>query len=196
MTATESGLGEHFSTIGAANVIEFQKVCWKEEEISGTPLVVTVSDEEKLSQNFYVSMVSYNVSTTFTKLCLLSQYIRMFDRTNPLWRWCWGFLVVAAIWGAAFIIIGAVPCIPVSSFWHRGSGGHCYGFGSVDPSMLQRVYISQNATNVFLDLVVLAIPVPLYFEKTTPWRTRIGIGCLLLCGVVYVIPPLVHVFCE
>lgn len=129
--------------------------------------------------------MTYNVATTFTKLCLLAQYIRMFDSRGPLRRTCWAFLVVTVLWGAAFIVIAVVPCVPVSAFWDRGTG-RCYGYGSIDSPALQRTYTAHNTTNVLLDLVVLAIPVPLYFEKSTPWKTRIGIGCLLMLGVGYV----------
>lgn len=109
----------------------------------------------------------------------------MFEAGSPVRRACWGFLAVTVAWGAAFITIAAVPCVPVSAFWNRGSGS-CYGYGSIDSPALQRTYTSHTATNVVLDLIVLAIPVPLYFEKSTPWKTRIGIGCLLLLGVACV----------
>ncbi|RYO80256.1 hypothetical protein DL762_007743 [Monosporascus cannonballus] len=153
----EDGLGERFAEIGYENRVSFQ-------------------------QNYYIALLSYSISTTFTKLCLLAQYIRMFDRANPLRRVCWGFLFLTSIWGIAFIIISVVPCFPISDFWYRGEGT-CYGFGSIEPHELAGTYTVQTATNMILDLIVLAIPVPLYFQKSTPWKTRMGIGALLLLGV-------------
>ncbi|RYP08372.1 hypothetical protein DL764_001941 [Monosporascus ibericus] len=155
--SAEDGLGEHFVEIGGENRVDFQ-------------------------QDYYVALLSYSISTTFTKLCLLAQYIRMFDRANPLRRLCWGFLFLTCIWGLAFIIIAIAPCFPISAFWHRGEGT-CYGFGSTEPHELAGTYTAQTATNMILDLIVLAIPVPLYFQKSTPWKTRMGIGTLLLLGV-------------
>lgn len=136
--------------------------------------------------------MSYNIATLFTKLCLLTQYIRMLEKPHPLRKLCWGFLALTCMWGTAFIILAIVPCVPVSAFWHRGTGT-CYGYGSIESSSLQSVYISQNTTNVFLDLVILAIPVPLYFQKSMPSKTRVGIGFLLFIGAgyvaIFVLPP-------
>lgn len=109
----------------------------------------------------------------------------MFDKKTRLRRTCWVVLVVTMIWGITFIVIAAVPCVPVSAFWNRGSGT-CYGYGSINTPSLQGIYTTHNATNVLLDLIILAIPVPLYFDKSTPWKMRMGIGCLLMLGVAYV----------
>ena len=125
----------------------------------------------------------------FAKLCLLTQYIRMLERPHPLRKVCWGFLVLTCLWGTAFIAIAIVPCVPISAFWHRGTG-HCYGYGSIETEALQRVYIAQNTSNVVLDLIILGIPLYFYFQKDTPSKTRMGIGFLLFIGAGYVTPLL------
>jgi hypothetical protein len=119
------------------------------------------------------------------KLSLLSQYLRILDPTSRLRRVTWALIVICALWGTSYAFIAMFPCFPISAEWTR-DGGYCYGFGSQVPHALAGTFLSHTSTNVVLDLAVLAIPVPLYFQKDTTLRQRLGIGALLMLGVAYV----------
>ncbi|KAI1780479.1 hypothetical protein F4818DRAFT_7056 [Hypoxylon cercidicola] len=157
--ALNNGFGEHILTIGIDNLTAFQK-------------------------DFYVCLATYTISTTLMKLCLLSQYLRIFEAGSRSRLICWAGLVVAGLWGLAFSFIALFPCFPVSGFWDWTSPARCYGFGSKVPSEVAGTFAGHTGSNVVLDALVLAIPVPLYFRKTTDGKQRMGIGLLLLLGVV------------
>ncbi|OTA54939.1 hypothetical protein K449DRAFT_469185 [Hypoxylon sp. EC38] len=151
--ALKNGFGEHILTIGLHNIIEFQKAA------------------------------TYTISTALMKLCLLAQYLRIFDRGTRARLICWIGLVICALWGAAFSFCALFPCFPVSGFWNWQWPAHCYGFGSKVSSEIAGTFAAHTGSNVVLDAMVLLIVVPLYFRKDTAWKQRLGIGLLLLLGV-------------
>ncbi|KAI6088989.1 hypothetical protein F4821DRAFT_70632 [Hypoxylon rubiginosum] len=157
--ALNNGFGEHILTIGLDNIAGFQK-------------------------KFYVALASYTISTTLMKLCLLSQYLRIFEAGSRARLICWAGLVISGLWGLAFTFCALFPCFPVSGFWEWTSPAKCYGFGSKVPSEIAGTFAGHAGSNVVLDAMVLAIPIPLYFQKSTAWRQRMGIGLLLLLGVI------------
>ncbi|KAL7624349.1 hypothetical protein AAE478_005911 [Parahypoxylon ruwenzoriense] len=176
-----NGFGEHMLTIGYDNIVEFQKA----SHLNFLPSSTLPPSLIKPPQKFYVCLATYTISTTLMKLCLLSQYLRIFEaessrRARLL---CWVGLAVSALWGAAFSFCALFPCFPVSGFWDWLAPARCYGFGSKAPSEIAGAFAGHTGSNVVLDAVVLAIPVPLYFRKSTAWKQRVGIGLLLLLGL-------------
>ncbi|KAI1765835.1 hypothetical protein GGR53DRAFT_245425 [Hypoxylon sp. FL1150] len=157
--ALNDGFGEHILTIGWDKIVAFQK-------------------------DFYVCLATYTVSTTLMKLCLLSQYLRIFEAGSRARLICWVGLVVSGLWGLAFTFCALFPCFPVSGFWDWTSPAKCYGFGSKVPSEIAGAFAGHAGSNVVLDAMVLAIPIPLLFQESTAWKQRMGIGLLLLMGVI------------
>lgn len=152
------GFGKHFWEIGVANQVQFQK-------------------------KYYVALLSYTVSTALMKLCLLTQYLRVFYDDRNARKVCWLFIVVSAVWGVAFSAIAIVPCVPLSGFWDWETPARCYGFGSKVPNEIGGTYAAHVSTNVVLDLIVLAIPIPLYFKTFKQKKQRVGFTIMILLGV-------------
>lgn len=117
------------------------------------------------------------------KLCLLSQYLRVFCDDHRARRVCWFFIVLSALWGIAFSVIAIVPCVPISGFWDWAEPAHCYGFGSKIPNEIGGTYAAHVGSNVILDLIVLAIPTPLYFRTFKQRKQRLGFTFMILLGV-------------
>ncbi|CAJ2511101.1 Uu.00g067260.m01.CDS01 [Anthostomella pinea] len=155
----ENGLGEHFLTIGQTNMVEFQR-------------------------KFYIALTTYSISTTLTKLCLLAQYLRVFEAGSVARKVSYGLLVVSGLWGIAFSICALAPCFPLSGFWNWTIKAKCYGFGSKVPAEISGSYAAHAASNVVLDILILAIPVPLYFSKATIWKQRLAVSCMAMLGLV------------
>ncbi|KAI1655779.1 hypothetical protein F4813DRAFT_366289 [Daldinia decipiens] len=153
------GFGEHIITIGYDKIVAFQK-------------------------KFYVCLATYTISATLVKLCLLSQYLRIFEAGSRARTVCWIGLAVAGTWGTGFSFCALFPCFPVSGFWNWNSPAHCYGFGSKVPEEIAGMFAGHTGSNAVLDALVLAISVPLYFRKSTAWKQRLGIGILLVLGLV------------
>jgi hypothetical protein len=133
--------------------------------------------------SFYIMNGSYVLSTTFIKISLLFQYTRLFAPTSVIHRVCKLLIVFTALWGFAYGFIAWFPCFPVQNFW-LGTGEHCYGYGSSDAGPFVATFETHSSINMLLDMLVLTLPIPLYFERGTTSRTRVGLVGLLLVGVL------------
>ncbi|KAI1800229.1 hypothetical protein F4811DRAFT_540126 [Daldinia bambusicola] len=156
--APHYGLGQHFLTLDRGDVKSYLKV-------------------------FYVTNASYNTSTTLIKMSLLFQYLRIY-RSGGLRTTCIAMLVIISLWGAAYSFMGWVPCFPVSGYWNMGLDSKCYGFGSTNANEVFKTYVSHTSVNTVLDMVVFAIPVPLYFRSGTVRRTKVGLIGLITMGAI------------
>lgn len=124
------------------------------------------------------------MSTSFVKLSLLFQYMRIFDQPCFLRRVCIFTIVFTGIWAAVYIILGWVPCMPIRAYWDWSVPAARWAYGSLDPDVFYATYAIHSSVNVALDLVVLAIPVPLYFERNDSFRSKLGLLALLAVGLV------------
>lgn len=126
---------------------------------------------------FYLANAGYDSSTTFIKLSLLCQYLRIYEPGTTTRRLCIILMIIIGLWGSAFMFMSWFPCFPVNKFWDLSSGGFCYGFGIAFDFQL---YVVHNALNMVFDLMVLVMPIGLYFRKNTPLKTRLGMTGLLI----------------
>ncbi len=123
------------------------------------------------------------MSTTFIKLSLLFQYLRVFEgrRTRAT---CIVLIVLVSLWGLSYSIIAWVPCNPVHAFWDFTVDAVCWGYDSPDPVVFAATYNSHTALNMAFDIAVFLTPVPLYFKKNTPVNTRMALMALLVMGAM------------
>lgn len=125
------------------------------------------------------------MATAFIKLALLFQYLRIFELHTVMRRTTIFFIVITALWGLAYSILALVPCYPVSAFWNwTVTDAVRWGFGSHDQAVFADTYISHVASNVALDLIVFALPIPLYFNPLLDMKARVGLFCLNVLGVL------------
>jgi hypothetical protein len=129
------------------------------------------------------------MSTALIKISLLLQYMRLYQRGTRLYNTCKWLVVFISLWGVAYSIIAWVPCVPVSDYWtvlyeQDISGLRCYGYGSQSVEVFKATYESHAAVNMLLDLVVMALPIPLYFEPGARGRTRMGLVGVILMGTM------------
>ncbi|KAI1137657.1 hypothetical protein F5Y05DRAFT_414215 [Hypoxylon sp. FL0543] len=141
------------------------------------------SDMQSYLKVFYVTNASYNMSTTLIKMSLLFQYLRVY-RSGRMRTICIIMLVIIGVWGSAYSFMAWVPCFPVKGYWNMGADAKCYSFGSTKANDLFRTYVSHTAVNTALDMVVFAIPVPLYFQRGTVRRTKLGLIGLVTMGAI------------
>jgi hypothetical protein len=131
---------------------------------------------------FYVANATYAMSTAFVKLALLFQYLRLF-KNDPRIRWlCIGLSVFTSLWGFAYSFMAWFPCFPIQGYWTWTLQSHCYGYGSLNANTFFGTYSSASLINMLLDIIILIIPIPLYFRKDTQQRTKLGLLGLLFMG--------------
>ncbi|KAH9905423.1 hypothetical protein F4778DRAFT_707182 [Xylariomycetidae sp. FL2044] len=135
---------------------------------------------------FYVANAAYVTSTTFIKEALLLQYLRVFDRGFFMHYLILFFIVFTACWGLAYSFLAWVPCLPVNQFWIADPGARCYAYGSPSPEPFVLTYESHTAVNTVLDIIVLLIPLPLFFKEGTSFATKMRLVGLLSMGLLVI----------
>ncbi|KAJ5652021.1 hypothetical protein N7507_009447 [Penicillium longicatenatum] len=122
----------------------------------------------------WLSVPFYNLSLILSKLSALFLFIRIF-RTKPFLLATYitmGFLIVAGLW---MVLSGFIFCIPISDFWRASpsSTKHCLPKGPV--------WYSNAAMQIFSDIVIMILPMPLLYKLQLPRQQKIGI--MLVFGV-------------
>lgn len=79
-------------------------------------------------------------------------------------------LIVAGLW---MVISGFLFCIPVHAFWSVHHKDHCLPEGPV--------WYANAAMQIFTDLVILILPMPLLSKLHLPRRQKVG--TMLVFGV-------------
>lgn len=160
--ACEHGLGRHFLSLGLDGMREFIRT-------------------------FYIANGTYPMCSTFIKLALLFQYLRLFGKGTRLRVVTVITIIVVCSWGFAFTFMSWVPCLPIKAYWDWNipdSQVTRYGFGSHEVDTFVATYLTHAATNVALDLIIFTIPIPLYMEKGIQTKTRWALCGLFVLGAM------------
>ncbi|KAL7621744.1 hypothetical protein AAE478_009071 [Parahypoxylon ruwenzoriense] len=134
-------------------------------------------------QTFYIGNAAYVTSTALIKEALLLQYLRVFDRGVFTYCFVIPLIVFTALWGFAYSFLAWIPCMPVREFWGGEQSQNCYGYGSRYPGPFVATFQSHAAVNMALDVLVLIIPLPLFFKEGITRGTRLRLVGLLSMGV-------------
>lgn len=131
------------------------------------------------------------MSMTIIKLSLLFQYLRLFPASSnhPTTRLATiATLVMVGAVGIGYTAISWFPCWPVSDYWDfnylTGGGKRCWGFASANRQQFYYTYLSWNILNVVGDVVILALPLGMFWDPDTDGRTKRGLVGLIGMGVV------------
>ncbi|KAM7198925.1 hypothetical protein V8F20_005992 [Naviculisporaceae sp. PSN 640] len=165
--ATNTGMGQHIVLLSLDQIASYQKT-------------------------FYVANATYSMSTALIKISLLLQYTRLYHRSSGHHKICQFLILFTALWGIAYSIMAWVPCVPVSNYWEviyrvgqtdtEAEPAKCYAYGSQLVSVFKATYESHAAVNMALDLVVMGLPIPLYWQVGTPLKTRMALVGILIMG--------------
>lgn len=138
---------------------------------------------ETYLQLFYILNINLNLATTFIKLSLLFQFLRLFDKGTWPYRASTIGIVLVTLWGLTFTTLSIFPCTNISDAWNIFSrDARCWGYGSQDPDWFTATLVSHNLINTLFDIYITAIPLQLYFQPDVTARTRLGLMVLLLMG--------------
>lgn len=128
------------------------------------------------------------MSTAFIKLALLFQYLRCFGENSPRLRLTTTIvIVIVSLWGFAYTFIAFFPCVPVRAFWDwtiPTADAVRWGYCSHDTTDFVETYIGHAASNMFLDLLVFALPMSLCLQPGVEKRTRKPLVGLFLLGAM------------
>ena len=122
--------------------------------------------------------ILFNVSISCSRLSALAFYARVFTLRDPndmTWRWSWRIVTALCIaWPLALIPMNLFECAPVQKLWLPWLPGRC---------MTQfETYMISGATSVFVDLLVLILPLPKIFRLHMDLRKKFIVGFGFLAG--------------
>lgn len=118
-------------------------------------------------------MVCWTVATVFVKLVILFLYMRIFS-TRDFRRWARVLIVLVICFGVTYFGIAMSTCIPLSQFWAPVAGGHCRNLVNQE--------IGSMAPNIFLDICIIALPMPWLWTLQMPLRNKIWITLMFSLG--------------
>ncbi|GME22950.1 hypothetical protein GTA08_BOTSDO08866 [Neofusicoccum parvum] len=138
---------------------------------------------------FYFTNAAYAATTSSIKLSLLFQYLRLFpkDLHPRTFYTCLGLIGVVTTWGVSFLFLIIFACNPVDKSWHLTKEGKCIMFGDFHPKNAYAAYASQTASNMFLDTVILIVPIPSLYKLSVGRKQKIGLMGLFSAGTLVVI---------
>ena len=84
-------------------------------------------------------------------------------------------------WTIAFTSVMAAQCNPPTDFWNEFEID--YGTNCIQ---VQVFYQGLAYSDLILDILVLAMPIPMVLMLKMPWRKKIAVLDVFLLGAVYV----------
>lgn len=147
-------------------------------------ILLTSEQQEMHMKLFYIADGSFVSTVSLIKLSLLLQYLRIFD-SGIQRHLCLATFTVVAAWAAVTSFMAWFPCFPIHAYWDWSVGDKkCYGYGSEYAAGHYATFLGHGIVNMILDLVILALPLPLVFRPGTVRRTKLGLCGLLTLGVM------------
>ncbi|KUJ11052.1 PTH11-like integral membrane protein [Mollisia scopiformis] len=134
---------------------------------------LSAADFEEILKCLWVSILFYNISLICTKASIILQYLRVF--VGPRIRIaCWTALAIVVAYFIQAIITSIWTCVPIYAFWDLSITGHC-----IDRKFL---WFFNAAFNIFTDLLIITLPMPVLKSLRLPIRQKIGLMMIFALG--------------
>lgn len=128
-------------------------------------------------QNFWASIVVYNISLAGIKLTFLLQYNRVLA-AHKMQKVMWILGALIMTWAIAQIFLAIFPCMPAQKFWDTDIPGKCR------PD--QPFWYINAAGNIVTDLVILALPLPVLSALQLRKKQKYFLLGIFSLGFLYV----------
>ncbi|KAF2864811.1 hypothetical protein BDV95DRAFT_613177 [Massariosphaeria phaeospora] len=134
-----------------------------------------------LMQNFYWPV------STLTKLSFLFFYLRIFPAQNVR-RYVYATMALTAAYYLTFQFGNLFYCRPVSLVWNGWDGEHAGSCVDINKFM-----ISATAVNIFIDVVIIILPIPHLVSLNLSWRKKVGLIAMFLVGGVTLVVSVLRI---
>ncbi|KAF2635614.1 hypothetical protein P280DRAFT_411315 [Massarina eburnea CBS 473.64] len=156
------GLGTHFYLLGTQGRMDYFRHVW-------------------------ATNITYAISAPCIKIAILIQYIRLFGNQHLVARkLAIGLLSFIAVWGVTFSLLAIFSCNPVEKNWNFDVEGTCIGWGSKVPTEFFAMFVGHSASNTFLDILTLLLPVPFFKHVRMTGKGKAGLLTLFSMGGIVV----------
>ncbi|RYP21171.1 hypothetical protein DL767_009317 [Monosporascus sp. MG133] len=131
------------------------------------------------SEKYGAMKITYKASINLTKTSILLLYLRIF--TGVRWfRWgCIFVMACIAMFCLATITATIFQCNPIEKAFNQTMKGHCINNG--------RFWYANASFNIFTDLIILIIPMPLVYGLQIPRVQKAGLVIVFALGIFVVI---------
>ncbi|KAI6778178.1 uncharacterized protein J7T54_002713 [Emericellopsis cladophorae] len=125
---------------------------------------------------WYILAIVYFLQTTLVKITFVTFYMRIFTTRNTR-RILWCTFAIVSLWGIAFVILAMQVCTPISYMWTQWDGEH------KGKCVNDAAYVWTNAaTNIALDVWILAVPLWELRHLQLHWKKKIGVALMFSLG--------------
>ncbi|PVH77395.1 hypothetical protein DL98DRAFT_573800 [Cadophora sp. DSE1049] len=136
----------------------------------GSPASI-MSSLSRIVKSLYGCYLSYTTSITFTKLSIISTYIRFFPKgLARKANFALGVVILLFWISSIFAII--FQCLPAQAAWNYSVKGKCYP--------IKKFFLSLSTFNVITDVLLCILPAPLLWSLKMP-KVQRAVVCLLFC---------------
>ncbi|KAL5120806.1 hypothetical protein ACEQ8H_001287 [Pleosporales sp. CAS-2024a] len=119
----------------------------------------------------------YLASVALTKISILLFYLRIFPQKG-LRKVIWVTIVICILYMIGFVTATAFQCLPIRNAWERWDGEHpgrCFN--------LNADAWASAAVNIFLDLLVVILPMRQISKLAMSTRRKLGVMLMFLGGL-------------
>lgn len=179
--AAIGGMGRH-QQLGPHGELIHTPQLTKYEKVSAS---LTKQGEKRLTRNpqcRYIDEVITTLNLGVVKISILLFYRRLFI-VRPFKIASAVMITIVAGWAVSFTIAMVAQCNPPSYFWRlfeKDYPTHC-----IDVFVM---YEGLAISDLILDVLVLALPIPMVASLHLPWKTKIQVLDILMLGSVYARP--------
>lgn len=132
-------------------------------------------------QNFWLSIILYNLTLSLVKLTFLLQYYRVLS-VHKMKKVIWTLGILIMLWALSQLFVVVFTCVPVQKFWYTDLPGHCM------PN-LPFWYINA-AGNIATDLAIFIMPLPVLKSLQLRKKQKYFLMGIFSLGFLYVEPTL------
>ncbi|KAJ5591899.1 uncharacterized protein N7459_002268 [Penicillium hispanicum] len=122
---------------------------------------------------FLANQFTYFVLCPSIKISIVCFYRRVFT-TPRFQRFTFGLNCLIAAWGTGIFLACAGQCRPLRAYWDHSVEGHCFN--------ANQFFIVNQAFNVVMDFVILALPIPMVWGLHRAWQDKLALNGVFALG--------------
>ncbi len=109
------------------------------------------------------------------KASILLLYIRIFE-VKAFRIWPMTVLVIVIAWTVSFFFASLFQCYPITPLIEPFYKNHCVN--------TVPLWYAGGISDIVLDSIILALPVPMVLKLQLPWKQKVGVICMFLTGAL------------
>ncbi|KAJ9483184.1 hypothetical protein VN97_g10230 [Penicillium thymicola] len=119
------------------------------------------------------------------KVALLASYLRIAGIIKPYRKIIIAAIIVCVVNQLIFAIIISVSCLPVAKQWDASLKGSC-----IDTIPF---YFALGGTSIVLDLIIIALPLPVLWKLQLRLKQKALLGCLFALGFFVTVIQIIRI---